>query len=70
MGDQRIEGAPALGLVEPRDRRRIGRIRTQPVHRLGRKSDQATFRQTARRRRQCSFAGRQNLRFRAHMDGN
>jgi hypothetical protein len=36
MGDQRIEGRPALGLVEPGNRRRVGCIRTEPVNGLGR----------------------------------
>ena len=40
MGDQRIEGRPALGLVEPRDRRRIGGVGAEPVDGLGRERDQ------------------------------
>ena len=40
MGDQRVEGGAAFGLIEPGDRRRIGRIRAEPIDGFGRKCDQ------------------------------
>ena len=45
MGDQRIERRPALGLVEPRNRRRIGGIGAEAVDGLGRERDQPAFAQ-------------------------
>ena len=43
MGDQRIERGPALGLVEPRDRRGIGGVGAEPIDGLGRERDQAAL---------------------------
>ena len=60
MGDQRIEGRPALGLVEPGNRGRIGRIGAEAIDRLGRERHQPAFGQNARRRRHGSLAGGQN----------
>ena len=51
MGDQRIEGRPALGLVEARDRLAVGRVGAEPVDRLGREGDEAAGRSSARRPR-------------------
>ena len=48
MRDQRIEGRPALGLVEARDRRAVGRVGAEPVDGLGRKGDEAAGGQHAR----------------------
>ena len=67
MGDQRIEGRPALGLVEPGDRGRIGGVRAEPVDGLGRERDQPALGQHARGRSRGGLAGRQNLRFQAHI---
>ncbi len=49
MGDQRVEGGPALGLIEPRDRGRIGGVGAEAIDGLGRERDQAAFREAARR---------------------
>ena len=51
MGDQRIEGGPALGLVEPRDRGRIGGIGAKAVDGLGRERDQPALGQARARQR-------------------
>ena len=67
MGDQRIEGRPALGLVEPRDGGRVGGIGAEPIDGLGRERDQAALGQAARGRGHGGLAGRQNLRFQAHI---
>ncbi len=63
MGDQRIEGRPALGLVEPGDRRRVGGIGAEAIDGLGRERDQPALGQAARRRGHGGLAGGQNLRF-------
>ena len=47
--DQRIERRPALGGVEPRDRRAVGGVGAEPIDRLGRERDQAAVREAARR---------------------
>ena len=49
MGDQRIEGRPALGLVEPRDRRGIGGVGAEAVDGLGRERDQPALAQAVTR---------------------
>ncbi len=49
VGDQRIEGRPALGRVKPRDRLAIGGVGAEPVNGLGRKRDQAAGREAAHR---------------------
>ena len=67
MGDQRIEGRPALGLVEPGDRGRIGRIGAEAIDGLGRERDQPAFGQNARSRRHGGLAGGQNLGFQANI---
>ena len=53
VGDQRIEGRPAFGLVEPRDRLAIGRVRAEPINRFGRECDQAAGGKDA-----CRLGGR------------
>jgi hypothetical protein len=60
MGDQRIEGRPALGLVEAGDRGRIGGIGAEAVNGLGRERDQPAFVEGTRRCRRGSLAGGQN----------
>ena len=49
MGDQRIEGRPALGLVEAGDRGRIGGVGAEAIDGLGRERDQPAFGQDTRR---------------------
>ena len=49
VGDQRIEGRPALGRVEPRHGLAVGGVGAEPVDRLGRKRDEAAGREAARR---------------------
>jgi hypothetical protein len=66
MGDQRVEGGAALGLVEPGDGGGIAGIGAKPIDRLGRERDQAAPGKAARRRR-CGPVCRQNLRFQAHI---
>ena len=66
MHDQRIEGGPALGAVEPRDRFRIGGVGAEPVDCLGGERDQAAV---AERPGSCcrrGRAGRSNLRCQFH----
>ena len=63
MGDQRIEGGPALGLIEPRDRRGVGGVGAEAIDGLGREPDQAAFGQAARRGGHGGLAGGQNLAF-------
>ena len=67
MGDQRIERGPALGLVEMRDRRRIGGVGAEAIDGLGRERDQPACGENARRGRHGGLAGRQNLCFQAHI---
>ena len=43
MGDQGIEGGPALGGIEPGDGVRIRRISREPVNRFGRHGDETAF---------------------------
>src|SRR5262249_10604634 len=58
-GAQRIERRPALGGVEPCDRRRVGGVGAEPVDRLGGESDEAAVRECARGRRdRGGFVGR------------
>ena len=40
MGDQRIEGGPALGLIKPGDRGGVGGVRPEAIDGLGRERDQ------------------------------
>ena len=69
MGDQRIEGRPALGLVEPGDRRRIGGVGAEAIDGLGRERDQPALGQARarppprrpRRRAKSAFSGRHSL---------
>ena len=63
MGDQRIEGGPALGLVEPGDRGRVGGVGAEAINGLGRERDQPALGQAARRFRHGSLAGGPNPRF-------
>ena len=67
MGDQRIEGRPALGLVEPGNGRRVGGVGAEPIDGLGRERDQPAFRQAARGRGHGGLIGRQNWRCQAHI---
>ena len=67
MGDQRIEGRPALGLVKPGDRGRIGGVGAEAIDRLGRERDQPALGQDTRGRRHGGLAGGQNLRFQAYI---
>ena len=48
VGDQRIEGGPALGGIKPGDRLAIGGIGAEPVDGLGRKRDEPARREAAR----------------------
>ena len=41
MRDEGVEGGAALGCIDARDRRRRGRIRAEPIDRLGREGDEA-----------------------------
>ena len=47
--NERIEGRPAFGGIEPRHGHGVGGVGTEPVDRLGRKRDQAAGRKTAHR---------------------
>ena len=67
MGDQRIEGRPALGLVKPGDRGRVGGVGAEAINRLGRERDQPAPGKDARRRGHGSLAGGQNRCFQAHI---
>ena len=51
MRDQRIEARPALGGIEPRDRRAVGGVGAEAVDRLGRERHQPAVGEHARRRR-------------------
>ena len=65
MGDQRIEGGPALGLIKPGDRGRIGGVGAEAIDGLGRERDQPAFGKAAaglrprqpRRRAKSAFSG-------------
>ncbi len=48
MGDQRIERRAALGGIEPRHRRAVGRVRAEPVDRLGGERHEPAGREAAR----------------------
>ena len=73
MRDQRIERRPALGGVEPRDRRAVGGVGAEAVDRLGRERDQPAGGEAARRvgdgdevggkRRGCRSCGHFFFRF-------
>ena len=67
MGDQGIEGRPALGLVDAGDRGRIGGVGAEAVDGLGRERDQPALGQNTRSRRHGGLAGRQNLGFQANI---
>ncbi len=67
MGNQRIERGPALGLIEPRNRRGIGGVGTEAINGLGRERYQPAVGESTRRRRHGGLAGRQNLRIQAHI---
>ena len=67
MGDQGIEGRPALGLVKVRDCGRIGGIGAEAVDGLGRERDQAAFGQSTCGSRHGGLAGGQNLGFQANI---
>ena len=66
MGDQGIEGRPALGLVKVGDRGRIGGIGAEAIDGLGRERDQPALSQDTRRSRHGGLAGGQNLGFQAN----
>ena len=59
MGDERIEGRPALGVVKARDGGPAGRVGAQAVDGLGRKGHEAAGRQHAR-----GIGGRRRIGFR------
>jgi len=63
MHDQRIETGPTFGLINPRNRLTIAGIRTQPVNRLGRESDQLAVSQQLRRILNASPIRLQKLRY-------
>ena len=63
MGDQRIEGRAALGLVKPGDRGRVGGIRAEAINGLGRERDQPALAKAAAGFGHGSLAGGQNPRF-------
>ena len=67
MGDQRIERRPALGLIEPRNRARVGGIGAEAIDGLGRERDQPAFGQNTRSRRHGGLTGGQNLGFQANI---
>ena len=46
MGDERIEARPALGGIDPRDRRRRGGVGAEPIDGLGRKGDEPALAQS------------------------
>ncbi len=48
MGDQRIEGGPALGLIEPGDGLWIGGVGAEPIDGLGWEPDQPARRKNSR----------------------
>ena len=62
VGDQRIERRPALGLVEPRDGARRGRVGAEAVDGLGREGDQAAGGKDARRVRNRGGVGPRRTR--------
>ena len=49
MGDERVEGRAAFGLVDPRDGAPVGRVGAEAIDGLGRKRDQAAGGEHARR---------------------
>ena len=65
MGDQRVEGGPALGLIEPGDGGGIGGVGAEAIDRLGRERDQPAIGQRSapppprrpRRRAKSLFSG-------------
>ena len=57
MRDQRIEGRPAFGFVEPGDGLAIGRVGAKAVNGLGRKGDEPAGRKAARRVRDRVIVG-------------
>ena len=59
MGDERIEGRPALGVVKARDGGPAGRVGAEAVNGLGRKGHEAAGRQHAR-----GIGGRRRIGFR------
>ena len=63
MGDQRIEGGAALGLIKPGDRGRVGGVGAEAVDRLGRERDQPALGQAAAGLGHGSLAGGPNPRF-------
>ena len=67
MRDQRIEGRPALGGVEPRDRFAIGRIGAKAVDRLGRKRHQSAGAQDLRSLLDDGGVGRPHTRCKAYI---
>src|ERR1700722_4815978 len=67
MGDQRIEGGPALGLIEPGHGQRVAGVGAEPIDGLGWEPDQAARRKTVPGGGRGGLAGRQNLRFQAHI---
>ena len=49
MGDERVEGRAAFGLVDPRDGAPVGRVGAEAIDGLGREGDQAAGGEHARR---------------------
>ncbi len=67
MGDQRIEGRAALGLIKPRDRLGVGGVGAKAINGLGWEPNQPALREAARRRGHGGLAGGQNLRFQVNI---
>ncbi len=67
MGDQGIEGRPALGLVEPGNGGGIGGIGAEPVNGLGRERDEPAIPERTCRGRRGSRAGGQNRGLQANI---
>src|ERR1700682_4162167 len=70
MGDQRIEGGPPFGLIEPRDRGWVGGIGPEAVDGLRRGRDQPTLCQGTGGGGHGGLAGGQNWRCQAHIHWN
>ena len=63
MGDQRVEGGAALGLIKPGDRGRIGGVGAEAIDRLGWERDQPALAKAAAGLGHGSLAGGPNPRF-------
>ncbi len=59
MRDQRVEGGPPLGGVEPGHGAGVGGVGAEPINRLGGEGDEPAFAQNPRRRLDPGAVGRE-----------